>query len=94
MGYSHWGHKRVRQDLVIKTPPPPPPLEHGVLAGSDEGVSLTWMGFLFGERGWDSGFDWPRRVPHYCKGSQPGFAKGFSQQLWNWSFILENTGHS
>ena len=28
MGYSHWGHKRVRQDLVIKTPPPPP-LEHG-----------------------------------------------------------------
>lgn len=33
--------------------------EHGLLAGHDEGASLVWRGFLFGERGWDSGPEWP-----------------------------------
>ena len=69
---------------MTKTTTTPPSLERGVLAGSVEGTSLAQMGFLLGERGWDSRL-WPWRLPRHCKGSQPGFTKGFSQQLWHWS---------
>lgn len=68
------------------------PLECGTQAGSDDGAFLALLGFLCGEEAVEVALSGMgvgvMGHPVKCKGSQPGFSKRFSRQLWHWTLIV------